>query len=250
MKKVRPGEPFKVSAADWNQIADAVRFVAEQQNKAQGGIIPAGMHEGLIRVHNATKAALPIYTVVALEGRTPSVPDYDYSTTSVPTEPYFKCSSNITEVSPYAVLQEPLGIDEVGKARVFGVTPVRFSDPPGSGPFAAPCIGSDAGRMAAGETGSARILCAPGSNHWGIVMLGGGGGGGGGTSDIRLCEIRNKESTGLGTYDVSVYSVNDDGTPIGRSTLCITEIALGSTLPERTRVLGHLSTLRITGGNE
>ena len=250
MKKVNSGDALVIRAADWNQLVDAANFVAEQRQKEAGGAIASGFTECIVRVHNTEATPLPIYTVVAISGRTPAVPDYDTEETRIPQEVYYEASLPTAENAPYAVLQEALEPDSVGRAKVFGITPVRLSG--GSGqPYALPATAmGTAGRMVAGESGTARILCPPTSQGWGIVMLGGGGGGGGGTSDVRLCEISTDDKNGSGSYPVNLYSLDDAGQKIGASTLFITEIALGSPLPAGTRVLGHLVTLRATGGNE
>ncbi|MGN0886809.1 MAG: hypothetical protein ACI4RT_07405 [Candidatus Spyradenecus sp.] len=250
MKKVNAGDALVIRAADWNQLVDAANFVAEQRQKEAGGAIASGFTEGIVRVHNTEATPLPIYTVVAISGRTPAVPDYDTEETRIPQEVYYEASLPTAENAPYAVLQEALEPDAVGRAKVFGITPVRLSG--GSGqPYALPATATGtAGRMVSGESGTARILCPPTSQGWGIVMLGGGGGGGGGTRDVRLCEISTDDKNGSGAYSVNLYSLDDAGQKIGSSTLFITEIALGSPLPVGTRVLGHLVTLRATGGNE
>lgn len=250
MGKVTQGAPLKIPAKDWNSFIDAAAYVADRQRQEQGGPLKEGLSNGVIRVMNATEDTLPIYTAVALRGRNKEVPDYDVEGTEVPTDVYFNASLEITETRPYAVLQEPLEPGAIGKARVMGVTPVRFTGEAETA-FAAP---NAKGRMVASESGSARILCAPAeADGWGIVMLGGGGGGGTTVtgSDVRLCEITdNADAQGSsGNYAVDIFSLDDEGNAIGSGTLFIAEIALGSKLPVGTRLLGHLVTLRTTGGN-
>lgn len=150
------------------------------------------------------------------------------------------------------MLQEPLEPGQIGRARVYGITPVRLS---GDGTFATPNVSeASAGMLLRGESGSARVLCEPSKDSaWGIVLLGGGGVGNGGGSDVRLCEITGgttEFTAGTGSYPINILSLSGAGTVLGKGTLFLTEIALGSKLPTGTHVLGHTVTLRATGGNE
>ena len=251
MRKVAPGDALHIRAADWNQLVEAAAFVAQRQRQEQSAGLRSGLGEGVLRVRNAETTSLPIYTVVALVRRSSSVTDYDVGG-AVDGEAYYDGGFPKTETQPYAVLQEPLEPGQIGRARVCGITPVRLS---GDGPFAAPNVAKEsAGMLLRGESGSARVLCEPSKGSaWGIVLLGGGGGGGGGGSDVRLCEITgntSEQTAGTGSYSVTILSLSDEGTELGKGTLFLTEIALGSRLPDGTRVLGHTVTLRATGGNE
>lgn len=246
MRKVKPGDPLAIRAEDWNQLAEAAEYVARQRQEGKGQRL--GLGNGIIRVVNYEDKPLPIYTVVTLKWRSKEVPNYDDETADVPIDTYYQGKLPTWKDAPYAVLQEPLEPGQIGRAMVYGITPVRLS---GIGPFAEPIVDPNAaGMLRRGDSGSARVLCdQEPDSAWGIVLLGGGGGGSGGGSDVCLCEI-SENSTGTGGYPVKVYSVDDDGTAIGESMLFLTEIALGSKLPVGTRLLGHTVALRATGGNE
>lgn len=173
MKKVAPGDALNIRAADWKQLVEAAAFVAQRQRQEQSAGLRSGLGEGVLRVRNAESIPLPIYTVVALVRRSSSVTDYDAGG-DVDGEAYYDGEFAKAETQPYAVLQEPLEPGQIGRARVYGITPVRLS---GNGPCAAPNVAEEsAGMLLRGESGSARVLCAPSPDSaWGIVLLGGGG---------------------------------------------------------------------------
>lgn len=199
MRKVKPGDPLAIRAEDWNQLAEAVEYVARQRQEGKGQRL--GLGNGIVRVVNDEDKPLPIYTVVALTGRSPAVPDYDEEHVTVSTDSYYHGRLPREANRPYAVLQEALQPKQVGRAMVYGITPVRLE---GDGAFADPSIETDTeGMLQRSEGGSARVLCSPDwESPWGIVLLGCGGGGSLPSQPPLPFELRLRETTDGPVLDI------------------------------------------------
>ena len=103
--------------------------------------------------------------------------------------------------------------------------------------------------MRSAETGVARIIWKGGNsgNQWCLLQLGGAGSGGG-DDKVVMCQVA-RGSLGAG-YEVNVYAEGKDSEATGSGILYLAELALNSTLPAGSWIIGHRAMLKVTGGNE
>ena len=97
---------------------------------------------------------------------------------------------------------------------------------------------------------SRRKTVSPGfSGRPEIPQLGGAGSGGGGTEDkVFLCKVTGG-STGAG-YNVQLFAEGKDNASTGSGILYVAELALNSTIPAGSWIIGHRIAIQTTGGNE
>ena len=110
-------------------------------------------------------------------------------------------------------------------------------------------VGNASGAMQSAENGVARIIWKGGNsgNQWCLLQLGGAGSGGG-DDKVVMCQVA-RGSLGAG-YEVNVYAEGKDSEATGSGILYLAELALNSTLPAGTWIIGHRAMLKVTGGNE
>lgn len=190
MKKVSPGDPLKIYAADWNKIVDTVNRTPQGVKSPTSR---SGIGHGVIRVKNDTTDPFPVFTAVQITGHYPE-PNYTTNgstTASITNDPldYYTATLPTTQGAAYAITQEPIPAGAIGKAMVYGITPARFIDSTVS-PFAEPSVDeATLGQMVGAQTGSARVLAAPTSALWGMLMLGCGGGGSAETREYQPWDV-------------------------------------------------------------
>ena len=104
--------------------------------------------------------------------------------------------------------------------------------------------------MRSAGNGVARIIWKGGNsgNQWCLLQLGGAGSGGGDDDKVVMCQVA-RGSLGAG-YEVNVYSEGKDSEATGSGILYLAELALNSTLPAGSWIIGHRAMLKVTGGNE
>jgi len=159
--------------------------------------------------------------------------------------------TNAYEEYPYAVLLEPVDAGKIGRALLLGIVPAKVSILDPEHKFAEPMIGNASGAMQSAENGVARILWKAGNTgtQWCMLQLGGAGSGGGGTEDkVFLCKVTGG-STGAG-YNVQLFADGKDNASTGSGILYVAELALNSTIPAGSWIIGHRIAIQTTGGNE
>ncbi len=141
----------------------------------------------------------------------------------------------------YGILTEPLEPNAYGDAIVAGVAAVRLSAAlPAGTKFVEP---GDGGSFKAASGGRAQVIASQGNTA--LVLLGGAGAG---AAETVLCRVDggNAESG----FNVTLYGNGKDQPKTGTGILFVPELALGSTIPAGSWILGHRSVMQITGGGE
>lgn len=172
MKRVLSGQPLRISANDWNQIAE---MVDGRRTDFQNGRFPSGKGFAAVEVVNQTGTAIDEGRLVQL-GSPCILPSND--TAGFKESPVY--SLQVADASldlVYAVLLQPLNAGETGLACISGHCPIfvnsvtastdTFVNPDGNG-----------GCVSASE-GVVKLAYLNPSAGWSSCILGAGGGGGG-----------------------------------------------------------------------
>ena len=249
MNKVQTGDPIQIKAATWNSFIDAAEYVKNLQSDQRGGPLSNGNYSGVILLKNGESTLFPRFSAMAIT---------DVLIRPDVNEPEFtgKCPAflgrkvtNAYEEYPYAVLLEPVDAGKIGRALLLGIVPAKVSILDPEHKFAEPMVGNASGAMQSAENGVARIIWKGGNsgNQWCLLQLGGAGSGGG-DDKVVMCQVA-RGSLGAG-YEVNVYAEGKDSEATGSGILYLAELALNSTLPAGTWIIGHRAMLKVTGGNE
>ena len=249
MNKVQTGDPIQIKAATWNSFIDAAEYVKNLQSDQRGGPLSNGNSSGVVLLKNGESTLFPRFSAMAIT---------DVLIRPDANEPEFtgKCPAflgrkvtNAYEEYPYAVLLEPVDAGKIGRALLLGIVPAKVSILDPEHKFAEPMVGNASGAMQSAENGVARIIWKGGNsgNQWCLLQLGGAGSGGG-DDKVVMCQVA-RGSLGAG-YEVNVYAEGKDSEATGSGILYLAELALNSTLPAGSWIIGHRAMLKVTGGNE
>ena len=249
MNKVQTGDPIQIKAATWNSFIDAAEYVKNLQSDQRGGPLSNGNYSGVVLLKNGESTLFPRFSAMAIT---------DVLIRPDVNEPEFtgKCPAflgrkvtNAYEEYPYAVLLEPVDAGKIGRALLLGIVPAKVSILDPEHKFAEPMVGNASGAMQSAENGVARIIWKGGNsgNQWCLLQLGGAGSGGG-DDKVVMCQVA-RGSLGAG-YEVNVYAEGKDSEATGSGILYLAELALNSTLPAGSWIIGHRAMLKVTGGNE
>ena len=249
MNKVQTGDPIQIKAVTWNSFIDAAEYVENLQSDQRGGPLSNGNYSGVVLLKNGESTLFPRFSAMAIT---------DVLIRPDVNEPEFtgKCPAflgrkvtNAYEEYPYAVLLEPVDAGKIGRALLLGIVPAKVSILDPEHKFAEPMVGNASGAMQSAENGVARIIWKGGNsgNQWCLLQLGGAGSGGG-DDKVVMCQVA-RGSLGAG-YEVNVYAEGKDSEATGSGILYLAELALNSTLPAGSWIIGHRAMLKVTGGNE
>lgn len=222
LRKMRAGDPLRISAGDWNAMIDVVRAYRTQQATGGGGPPRPGPNSGIIAVRNDSGAPLDRFGVLGIAGSliTPddSLPDFAARVALrgvLPTEEH---------VGRFAVFIEPVDAGTIGRAVLDGLVQVRVEllDPSHRFAEVAP---AQTQHLVSGLAGTAVIVWADepvDDVAWAIVRLGGGAGGSG---VLVPCYVEmdgggpgNSETACTWTY--SLYSTPESETPFAEDVEC------------------------------
>ena len=250
MKKVKTGDPIQIKASTWNSFIDAAEYVKNLQSDQGGGVLRNGNYTGGVLMKNGESTLFPRFSAMAVTDVLirPEVNEPEF-TGRCPAFLGRKVTSAYEEY-PYAVLLEPVDAGKIGRALLLGIVPAKVSILDPEHKFAEPTVGNSAGAMQSAADGVARILWKAGNSgsQWCMLQLGGAGSGGGGDDRVHLCRVTGG-STGAG-YAVDVYADGRESECTGTGVLYVAELALNSTIPVGSWIIGHRIAIQTTGGNE
>jgi len=172
MRKVKPGDPLVIRAADWNRFVDAALFVKGVGQGTAGQWGRALADRDVMPVRNASGGDLDRFAVLGIDGMVIGPGDN-------PDE--FKGRPAFSGVVPaagshegrFVILQGPLAAGAIGLGLVAGASPVKVDVQDAAHRFAE--IGDgQAGHLVSGEAGSAVILWKESGTgvKWAVVRLG------------------------------------------------------------------------------
>lgn len=239
---------LEIKAATWNSFIDAANFVKALQSNQSGYSLRSGVHNGIVFIRNAEGSTWPQYGAMVLSDIVvkPNSNELEFKS-GVPIF-YGRKMTDSYEEYPYGILLEPAEPGKLARAMLLGVTPAKVNIVESDHKFAVPAPNSATGALESSDEGIARILWKAGNSgsQWCILQLGGAGSGDGG--GVTLCRISGSAG-GVG-YNVDVYAKGKENGQTGSGVLFAPELALNSTLPTGTWLIGHKALLKITGGNE
>lgn len=201
-KKVRRGEPVKISAAAWNRVVDQVvtkpRFTSEPEAYPRPNFT--------VRVRNSSATGIAKWGVLEIA----NVLEAPTGATGVTGASTFESWPGLVGVAPtstagssFVVAVEPIKAGEIGMAAVDGVVQVKLNVQDASHKFCTTEAGSSAG-LKTDSAGESRILWkenGTGPSKWALVRMGAGGGGGG----VKVGKITGTWTKG-GTQTVWEYT--------------------------------------------
>lgn len=175
-KKVRRGEPVKISAAAWNRVVDQVvtkpRFTGEDEAYPRPNFT--------VRVRNSSSTGIARWGVMEIA----TVLEIPTGSTGVST---FESWPGLVGVVPtstaggsFVIAVEPINPGQIGMAAVDGVVQVKLDVQDAAHKFATTKTGS-VGQLKTDSSGESTILWkenGTGSGKWGLVRIGAGSGGG------------------------------------------------------------------------
>jgi hypothetical protein len=157
-RRVRPGQPLKIPAAEYNSILDAADAVAA--GRFSGGkpqAIPATRSAGVIRIQNTTGDTVPIGGVLAIDGSFFDPAGDDTARLNFARTPTLTGIEPTAEFSGrFAVAIEPIVADGVGLAIAAGLVAVGVDVSDASHKFAE--VGTTSANLVSGSVGSAQIV--------------------------------------------------------------------------------------------
>ncbi len=178
LRKVARGEPFQPRAEDWNAFVDAARDYRSRQHGIGVRMLPGGERSGLVVARNRSGADQPQFAALWLHELAirPDDPETEQRfRTGVPVfdlRLYADIAPAVRHEMRFAVLQEPLKADGVGRAMVCGVTPVHVLVQSEAHDYAGPSA-ADPTSFQSAFLGPCRILWKqPGTGlKWSLVQF-------------------------------------------------------------------------------
>lgn len=171
LNKVTPGQPLKIPATAYNAFVDAALAHRAVRSGNRAGSSSADT-TGIIYVKNTSGSDLGRFSVVGLGDAVldpaTNLENFKNSLMLEGTTPSYG-----THEGKFAVLTEPIAAGKLGKACLFGVTPVQINVTDELHVLADIAAGQS-GYLASGETGAAQILYkqAGTGTKWAIVRMG------------------------------------------------------------------------------
>jgi len=167
MRKVSTGQPFRMSAGDFNAFVDAAASHRRRAHDLAGKPAARDTKPGIIAVRNVSGADQPQFSVMALGHAviTPTENEKEFLY-----RPTINADVAQVEGEGICIIQEPVKAGALGKAMVFGVSPVLVDVVDEEHKYAKALAG-EAGYMASASSGIARIIYAePGTGMgWALV---------------------------------------------------------------------------------
>lgn len=170
MKKVRAGEPLRISADTFNSFIDAADAHRRGMMSLPGPDAgSSGECSQLVLVRNNSGADQGRYAILAINGIALSPTD---NLRAFQSRPVFTAGMATPESTKLVILQEPIAAGRIGEALVAGVSAVRINITDVAHTYAKPTSGDAAKLTSDGASGPFRILYVePGTgSKWAAVQ--------------------------------------------------------------------------------
>lgn len=246
MQKVKKGDPFSVSAGDWNKVVDLVN------SRTEGLADPSarGADSRYVPVLNNTEHTIPDYGALVIkgvdgEGLAGSYPTEDYYIGEAPSE------TDNPHTTMYAVLQYETMPGEIGSACVEGLTLVKRASASSSAPYFRPYgylgptyAGNYEWAAADFRTKVRHIMPMPSVQNRPWLSLAH-------ISPVlpdTAVPVEVVNAIGEGIYEVKAYYEGYASSKTVRGYAYLPDVIYGEYLPAGYRTVGHLlNSLTITG---
>lgn len=172
-RKVRPGQPLRITAKAWNRVLDTV---ATQPGFAgSAGLYDRPCH--LVQIKNTTGSTVPKWGVLEITGIVNDPTAGASSLAQFQDVPILEGSTpSDTTAGKFVVAVEPIAAGKFGRAAIDGVVQVKLNVISESHQFAKPATTTS--NLDTAGSGDASILwkeSGTGTNKWGLVRLASGG---------------------------------------------------------------------------
>jgi len=175
-RKVRPGQPLRITAKAWNRVLDTVAT----QPEFAGSAGAYGRINHVVQIKNTTSSTIPKWGVLEITGIANDPTAGESSLLQFQEVPILEGGTpSSTTAGKFVVAVEPIAAGKFGRAAIDGVVQVKVEVDKADDKFVA-CKASTA-ELKTGTTGEGLILykqSGTGSNKWALVRLGGGAAGG------------------------------------------------------------------------
>jgi len=155
MPKVSTGQPFRMTAGDFNSFVDAAQTARNRALNRESGAVPRDTKLGIITIRNQSGADQNQFAVLTVTG-------VAITPTDNPQE--FKTRATFNAASPdqdgqlnFVILQEPIRAGALGKAMAFGISPVMLNVIADNHKYAG-VVNAQTSTLKTAATGAARIL--------------------------------------------------------------------------------------------
>jgi len=170
LKKVQPGQRMNIPAQTFNTFIDAARDYLQRRQDQGGDPLDEARQMGVVLVKNTTGGDRNLFEIVALDG-----PVF----TPGENEEGFKFHFALKGITPdadhlgnFAILLEPVKDNEIGRALLEGITPVKVQVDTEDCQYADVC--DECLHLMSADTGAAHILWIESGTgeKWAVVRLG------------------------------------------------------------------------------
>lgn len=169
-RKVRPGQPLRITAKAWNRVLDSVAT----QPEFLGGGGAYGRTNHVVQIKNTTGSTVPKWGVLAITGIANDPTAGAASLVQFQEMPILEGSTPTTTTGgKFVVAVEPIAAGKFGRAAIDGVVQVKVEVDKDTDKFVT-CKAS-ASEMKTGARGEGLILwkeAGTGTNKWALVRIG------------------------------------------------------------------------------
>lgn len=188
---VSAGQPFRPSARFHNATADVINAFSAGALSLPGPARPKGLLPGEILIRNDSGLDVPRFGILGLDGMLiePGDEPADDEETSAETRKFLESGWAMKGVLPvitidsgrFAVAQEPIKSEKIGRALIHGTTPVRVLNSQALRKYGYADIDPGGGaaallRLRSGPSGAPILweqhTADPAEPHWALIMLG------------------------------------------------------------------------------
>lgn len=167
LRKVSPGERRPLSAATHNVFVDAARSHRATRNATPRPAPKLELTRGTVRIRNSSGQPRARFDILGLSGLVIEPSD---GLEEFQNHPCFEGVTPSAGTPAFAVLQEPIPEDAIGRAVVHGVTIARVGGS-STTQFVDKSNG-DATTLAAATTGPAEVLWRDSATTWALIRIG------------------------------------------------------------------------------
>lgn len=167
-RKVRPGQPLRITAKAWNRVLDSVATQPEFGGSA--GAYGRPCH--IVQIKNTTGSTVPKWGVLAITGIANDPTAGESSLSQFQEVPILEgAAPSSTTAGKFVVAVEPIAAGKFGRAAIDGVVQVKVEVDKADDKF----VACSSGGLKTGVKGEGLILwkeSGTGSNKWALVRIG------------------------------------------------------------------------------
>ena len=168
--RVRPGQPLKLSARQFNALVDAAQWVNQHKNDITGQRTPGSLPAGWCLIRNDSGSDRRRFESLAIDDILISPADNETQFLSKPAVVGKLPTSAHVAAGRIAVLQEPIPKSANGRAVIVGLTPALVTVGDATDPRAD--LVADSGTLQTGPLGAAKVLYLNSDKGLALICVG------------------------------------------------------------------------------